>query len=158
MGMRTWTEYGYGFPVFTGSNATNVLEFFKNHEHTFIQAAGPKRHKEFYCALDELEDTAETDGILDEDIIREGLFDKTASAIAMIINRENNLTGFEGFQSDSEYDTPETVMYVKDFPWHFNQKERQTTLDEINGICNMYANELGIPEREIGDKELKYYG
>ena len=162
MSSRSWTESGIGFPIFTGDNCYNVLEFFKNHEDSFKAVFGEKTHKEVFCALDQLEEAAEIDGEMDEEIMCEGfddIFDyNTADFIASIINYECGIKGIQGFQSDGDCGTEETVMYTAGFPWQMSDKEKNLTSEMIEDILKKYAKELAIPEEEIGDQLLEYYG
>ena len=160
MSMRSWTENGYGFGLFTGNNSADVIEFLKNHEETFRNVCGEKTCDETYAALDQLEDEAEKEGIMDEDILSDGLTDllspSVASAVAQIICYETGVKGFEGFPSGEYCD--ETVMYVPAFPWQMSQKEKELGPDDIHNILAQYAEELNVPESEIGDQELEYFG
>ena len=162
MGMQSYTESGIGFPLFTENNAADILEFFKNHEKSFQKACVEKTYKEVYSALDELKDKAEKDGVLDNNLIYDGLCDifdyNTAGNIAVIMNCENDVFGFEGFQAQDECETEETVIYTKAYQWQMTEKEKDLTEEDIRSILRKYASELNIPESSVEEQFLEYYG
>ncbi len=151
---------GLGITLFTGKNAANIMEFFKNHEDSHKRAAGYKRHKEVYCALDYIEDNAEEGGFLNEKALKDGLVDLfrntggTAEEIAMIIREETSVSGFKGF-TECPF-TEGMILYVQSFPWQLSNEERALTEKDIVQILEKYGTELGVSSEQIGEKGQAY--
>ena len=65
---------------------------------------------------------------------------------------------FDGYSSDGECETPETIMFPLGYPWQFTVEERCLTLEELNEILLNFANLFGFKGKHIDYQELHYYG
>lgn len=143
--------YGYGFSVEHLTNIDLVKEILIN---SFKDEELKKMVKET---------KAENMYDLFEDIEVEHLM---SEAISMFIadwmtnNKKINPKGiqFEGYASDGECDTEETVMFPILYPWLYTPEERNLTKDELHEILCNFAKLLGVKLEEIDYKELHYYG
>ena len=161
--MRSWTESGIGFDIFTGSNYMDVVSFFENHKESYKEMVSEAVFQEVFSSLHRLKkDAVDEDGELDDEGLMDGLDDmfdfNVGSAIALIINYENGTSGFEGFPACGETDVEEAILYVPSYPWQLTEKEKTVTSEDIYSICEKYCKELNIPVDTIGDKELEYFG
>ena len=50
------------------------------------------------------------------------------------------------------------IFLANGAPWSFNPKERSISESDFLALCKKYAEKLGVPEEDIGDIEIEYFG
>ena len=161
MSMRSWTEYGYGFPLYTGKNGLKILDFFAKHRISYFSCHKLDTAVKIYSKLKDLRLSVKDAEDPEENLLNgfEDIFDfHISDEIASIINHENRINGFRGFQADGDTGAEDTVMYTLSYPWQLTEKERSLSEKDLMSICEYYAAELGIPTDSIDYQNLEYYG
>jgi len=155
--------YGYGFEVSFGDDNFDSKKFFgflRNHKETikglydgehiikFIENENPDIDE--FCI--EFADRENCEGYG---------YNTAQNVVADIMNKETGLRFT--FQQDMDSDM-EFVMLPECMPWLLNEKERNTTEDELYNICKKYMEELGFRTEEdyagqlIGMQKVEYFG
>lgn len=125
MSMKSWTEEGYGYPLYNGSNFDNIKSFII-------------RNKEYTNSAVIEQDILDAD---DEFDLNDALGDPAPWVVAEIINTiENNGVHFKGY--DECGDTYQDAMLGIEpfYPWD----SRHVSKEDCNAILKKYAKELGI--------------
>ena len=150
MSMQSWSEYGYGFPVYTGDNTPVIWDFIRSHKDTIPSyAATIQRIEQEAEGLDEEELT---------DLLDESFDWRVGEVIAQIMQAQTGLKLFEGFPACSDCDTDDVVMYVPAYPWNIPEKDKNVTQQQIHEICEWYCKKLEIPTTSIDFQNLEYFG
>lgn len=123
MSWHSWTEDGYGYPLFNEHNLRSVLEFIAD-------------NTEYKEVLD-----CETDYDA-YDIMGQCC----ADTIAEIINKRERLTIFRGYTTCGDTDQEEYLGVEPAYPWSMSENDKQLTKERANSILIKYANILGIKE------------
>ena len=173
MSMNSAFDYGYGMYV-DGVPDIKLLKVLADHTDTLNKMLGHEvsafknmfaRHKDdgedfdFYDVTEEDCNDMEEDDVYrldDRDYEPEGphLY---FSILSAIINEEQGIrTDYSEGQSDIDSDP--AIMVCCGMPWKFTKKERDMEEEDYHEIFSKYAKELGIPESEVGDVEVEYYG
>ena len=154
--MRSWTENGYGFSLFTGENAKKVVAFLQGKKKFLEDIYGKEEADK---VVEELAGMAEIED--DEDVVsalQDAFEFNPSGTIAQIINKETGALGFDGFCCDGDCDTYDTVMYVPAYPWQMSEVDQALTQDKLDKILKPYMKSLGVPFEELGEQELEYFG
>ena len=138
--MRTWTEYGYGYPLFNGSNLPNIVRFIvENNEGRY----SGETIQNMYEATDEFK-----------------LYDYTEDPVPWVVAETiNNLEGttvFRGYQDDGDTNQESMIGIEPCYPWTMNSNDPKTK-EEANALLNKYAKILGITETP-SDFTAEYFG
>lgn len=133
MSMCSWTEEGYGIPLWTGNNFRNVVDFIVSHEFSDITTND----------LSVLESICEEQ---DEFELECFLNDPASYWVAEIINNLEGTEIFSGFRECGDTDQEQYVGVSPRYPWNLSVRDRQLTREEVDKILNKYATLLGIEE------------
>ena len=125
MSMRSWSEYGYGFALFNGSNLKSVVDFII--ENTELDIEGKN-------ALLDSHDEWEIYDVLGE---------SASQVVSDIINNKEGIRDVCGYDSCSDTDQVQMIGIAPSYPW-LNQKNM--SLDEANNLLCRYADMLGITD------------
>ena len=135
MSMKSWTEYGFGYPLFNDSNEGKIREF--------LAVNIPELSKQILKA-DYIENVMD---ILDMDISCE---------IAEIINRLEGKNLFYGYPNCGDTDQEEMLGISPAYPWQL-KPEDMITKEEATSLLKKYADILGITD-EPDYFEAEYFG
>lgn len=151
MSMQESVYYGYGFQIEEITNIDLVKEILIDsfQDEEMKEAVRKSEATDMYEIITDIE----VDHMMDEAV-------SMAIANWMSSNEELNPLGirFEGYDSDGECDTQETVMFSIGYPWQFTAEERSLTQEDLHEILCKFANLFGVKERYIDYQELHYYG
>ena len=131
MSMICWSEEGYGFELFNGSNCKTIIEFIiqANHEN-FTQDE-----------VEELRELAKTDDI-------QGLDDFLDAPVSWVvadaINEIEQFSLIKGYQSSEKDDTGQYIGIDPRYPWSLSDAERKLTKSDCDDLLDKYAKMLGI--------------
>ena len=155
--------YGYGFEIsFGGDNfdSKKFFDFLRNHKETikglydgesiikFIENENPDSDE--FC--EEVADRENCEGYG---------YNSARNVVADIMNKETGLRFTNQFDMDSG---TEYVMLPECMSWLLNEKEKNTTEQELHDICKKYMDELGFSTEEdyegqlIGMQKVEYFG
>lgn len=126
MSMMSWTEIGYGYPLFI-DNFDNIKEFLANHTD-ILGLENDVKEKIMQCDDDE--------GSL-ENAVQEPV----PWAVARVMNALENTDIFKGYQSCGNTDQDAMIGVEPLFPWDV---KHIMTQDEVNEIMEKYSELLGI--------------
>ena len=140
MSMKSWTEKGYGFPLFNGTD-----EQFEQVK-TFLSA----NCQELPIVSTPEEITACKD-ISDLD----NIYDSAAYAVACALNRSLGVDYISGYASDADTGQQEMIGIYPDFPWIVGNLPK--TEEEAKTIMEKAALLLGISGKP-DYFEAEYYG
>jgi hypothetical protein len=155
--MTTSIIYGFGFNVDEISDE-RLIAFMIKHKDTFCKS---DTENELFCEVVNLTDLdIDVYGI--EDFFEEYACDVSGhegkgSVISNVISRETGIR-MEYQMAQSDCDGYPSVLLVEAYPWNYNEKERNLTIDSLTELLLPYAKELGLRERDIDGLEVEYYG
>lgn len=138
MSWRSWTEQGYGFPLYTGKNLGALKKFLMKRE-TNNKIATEIRDAE------------------DETDLEDVLGDPVSWTVAGIIRSETGYESFIGFTSCGDTNFEEHIGFCADHPWRFKGKDAAMTLEDAQKVLEKYAAELEI-DTEPDYFEAEYCG
>lgn len=154
MSMRSSFVYGYGFIVDEITDE-KLIDFIKNHKDTFCKA---DYEKELFEEM--LEYT-------EEEYYLENFFDDyycdcsgqggRGAVVSNIISRETGIR-IEYQMGQSDCDSYPSILFTETYPWNYNEKERNLTVESLTEILLPYAEELGLSKKDIDVLEIEYYG
>lgn len=146
MSMKSWTEYGYGYKLFTGDNIGKIRDFLVgNVELLSVQS----------LTEEDIEDirSAEDDEELEEKL-EEYFDDPIPYVVAGIIQaKEGASCGIKGFRADSDTDQEAMLGIEPSYPWQTEYRSKE----ECDEVLKRYAELLGITE-EPDFFDAEYYG
>ena len=151
MSCQESVNYGYGFPIEEITNIDLVKAIL---EESFQDEMMKERVRNTQANdMYELITNIEVEYMHDESI-------SMILANWMSCNEMCNprVIRFDGYHSDGECDTQETIMFSLGYPWQCTAEERCLTQDELHEILCKFANLFGMKERHIDYQELHYYG
>ena len=138
MSMKSWSENGFGYPVYDNN-------FYKMKEFLLANIT----NEELLKGLQNAKSNSDIESALQ-------FHDTSASEIiADTINKNEGVDVFSFYKKD-ENDEPEAVGIVPVYPWTITSAEMKTQ-DEYVAILNKYAEILGITEKP-DYFEREYYG
>lgn len=154
MNMKTDIVYGYGFMVDEIPDDV-IIDFIKNHKETFCKS---DTENELYEEM--LEYTKEAYDL--ENFFEMYSCDHTGmegngAVISNIISRETGIR-FEYQCGDADCNSYPSVLFVETYPWNYNEKEKNLTVESLNEILLPYVIELGLNRSNIDALEIEYYG
>lgn len=171
MSMKTSIAYGYGFPL-TSLTTEHFVSFINKHQHTMVKIKNSDKINETcktavdklsnFCYFSKAEEITnlEIDDIANDFYAITDLYGEMGmlSIIALIMSVETNIM-FNYQPGDGECDSEPSIILPSGNPWQFNEKEKQLkSADDLDEIIKPYTRELHIPEEEIGELEVEYYG
>lgn len=131
MSMQSWTEEGFGVPLFTEHNEEKVFRFIAEHSPEYGTVDDfRKAMEEGWYAFD----------------FWDNLGDPASWIVADIINRLEGTTIFKGYVSCGDTDQEEMIGIEPCFPWTMNEKDRSLTSLQAHELMEKYAAILGIKE------------
>lgn len=133
MGMRNWSEQGYGYTLFNDNNFQCIIDFWVSH--------GDYDREEL--------SKCETEYDLDE-----VCSDQASHAVASIIQSETNIPYIFGFDR-SEY-SKQHIGIGPVYPWNVEAGDL-ISQKHVHTILKEYAHELGITENP-DYFECEYFG
>ena len=157
MSMRSSFVYGFGFEVENILDRV-LLDFMINHKNTFCKT---DIENDLFC---------EVVNFTDEDLDAYGLEDffesyqcdctgqeGVGAVISNVISRETGIM-VEYQMGQSECGSYPSVLLAETYPWNYNEKERNLTVESLTEILLPYAEELGLSKDDINALEIEYYG
>lgn len=139
MSMHSWSEDGFGYPVY-GDN------FYKLKDFLLENITDEKILKEI----------KDTESNLDIESVLLSHDTSASEIIADAINKKENVNVFSFYAQETDGGEPEAVGIAPVYPWTITTEEMKTR-DEYIAILNKYAEILGITE--CPDYfEREYYG
>ena len=145
MSMISWTENGFGFPLFNGKNIEPLARFVvQNSDYGY----GEEQIKEI------IEDCNDGDWA-----VYERLFDESASwAISRIINDKEGTSCVRGYDACGNTDQEEYLGVEPIYPWRATEGDlRLKTENDAIEFLSKYATALGITEVPA-DFTAHYFG
>lgn len=137
MSMRSWSEQGYGYPLFNGKNFRRVVDFIiENDEKNYTD-----------------EEAREMRDCEDEFDLEEYIDDPVSWKVAEIINRLENTSVFQGYQPCGDTDVESHIGVGLIYPW----SDERMSKEKANGILMKYAGVFGIEEAP-DYFDLEYFG
>lgn len=154
MSMRSSFVYGYGFIVDEITDE-KLIEFIKKHKDAFCKSDEEKALFEEMLEYTEEEYDLEDffDGYSCDCSGQEG----RGAVISNIISRETGIR-IEYQMGQSDCDSYPSVLFTETYPWNYNDKERNLTVESLTKILLPYAEELGLSKKDIDALEIEYYG
>ena len=150
------TDHGYGFIVTYDPEL--LFQFVCNHKNSYIHAN--KDNESNFEQMTEEYNSFHNDGFFDENNFLEAIDHIDGAfwinAIADIMNAETGLSCFIGVMGDWYTDSDDSVLFMPTYPWMMTEKDKNLTCDELKAICKKYAEELDIPEEDIGDLHITH--
>ena len=133
MSMQEYVYYGYGFPIEEITNISLVKEILINYF---------QNDEEMQELIEESEANDMYELITEVEVIH--MLDESISMVLAKWMSSNEMCNprfirFDGFHSDGECDTQETVMFSSGFPWQFTSEERCLTKEELHQILCKFA-------------------
>ena len=144
MSMRSWSEEGFGFPLFNGKNERKVYHFLCDH------GLFDGDQEEFLEAIED------PDGDMN-DVFWEFIGEPASWRIGSEISRLEGLTVVRGYNSCSDTDQEEMIGIEPAYPWEMNEKDLALTKEKAVSILKKYALVLGI-DAEPDYFDAEYYG
>ena len=123
MSWHTWTEDGYGYPLFNDNNLRKVLKFIAENTE--------------YKEIEDCETDYDASDIMGQ---------CCADTVADIINGREQLTIFRGYPSCGDTNQEEYIGVEPLYPWTMSENDKDLTKEEANKILCKYAALLGIEE------------
>lgn len=147
MSMKTWTEEGYGYPLYNGENTKNIIRFLIDNKAVDSE----KLEKLENLMKEDLPNITESD-------IEECINDFPAYAVGSIICKKEGLSNLMGYIACSDTDIDSHLGFFKTYPWdNMTERSRKLTQKDADKILEKYAKVLGIEEKP-DYFELEYYG
>lgn len=134
MSSMSWTEPGYGFSLYNGSNMDEVKEFLINNK----EFSGDYADAFLNVSDDDIRDASE------EYELQELLGNPVSYIIVEIMNKKENCIMFKGYKSCADTDQPEMLGIEPLYPW---QQGQPRSREECDALLNKYAVQLGITEK-----------
>ena len=136
MSMRSWTEDGYGFPLYNGKNAEQIARFVLNNCDSAYEYDDEQLNEILQACKD------------DDWAVYERLFDESASwVIARIINDKENTSCFRGYDACGDTDQDEYLGIEPMYHWMATEGDKKIKHeDDAFQLLAKYAAELGITE------------
>lgn len=121
MSMCSWTESGYGYPLFNGNNLNKIKKFLENDfkEYNFEKCE-------------------------DEDDLEDLLGESVSWCVANIINNKENVNIFTGYQACGDTDQEEMIGIRPMYPWEMKDI---ILIEKADELLNKYGEILGITEK-----------
>lgn len=152
MSMNSFHIYGYGFA--SDCDEGKLIDFIKAHKDTFCRS---NEEKEMYKEmLDHTSDEYDLEDFFSSYSDDQSGNEGCGAVISNVMSRETGLR-FEYCKSDSECNTPASVVLSCGYPWQYNEAERNLSQARLDEICKVYMDELGIFGEPDG-LELEYFG
>lgn len=133
MSMCSWTEEGYGFPLWTGKNFKTVCDFIVAHMNEPLS----NEDRNVLDSICKEQDEFELEMFLD---------DPASSRVAEIINEQEGTRIFRGFRECGDTNQEQYLGAEPWFPWELSENDRQLTRGDVDRILDKYAVQLGINE------------
>ena len=144
MSMKSWTEPGYGFRLYTGDNLGKIREFIMGNIGC-LKNPPVVITNELFKYIYEAEDEAELEDALDYPV---------PWMVAEIIRaKEGQTCGVKGYRSDGDTDQEAMLGIEPSYPWQTEYRSQE----DCDLLLATYAEQLGITEKpDYFDAE--YYG
>ena len=133
MSMRSWTENGFGMPLFSGYNDGMVYGFLKEHSPELVPT-----EEELQEALDSGDDICY--------ILWDYIGEPVSWHIANIINKLEGTTVFKGYAPCGDTNQEEMIGIEPAYSWTMNDVDRSLTKGRAMELLNKYGRLLGIQE------------
>lgn len=156
MSMQTNMIYGYGFEVCYVDDE-KLIEFIKNHKETFCKS---DEEKELFEELLKYEpDDYCLDDLLEESDVTCDVTGRTGFGVPIsnIISRETGIRVQYEIGCGDCGSVP-SVLFSEQYPWNYNEKEKNLTVDSLNELFIPYVKELGLSKEVLGGLAVEYYG
>ena len=154
MSMRSFIVYGYGFIVDEVPD-DKLIDFIKNHKDAFCKLNDEKEL--FNEMLEYTKEEYDLEDFFDYYYCDSSGQEGRGAVISNIISRETGIrVEYQSGQSDC-YSYP-SVLFAEGYPWLYNKKEKNLTVDSLTEILLPYAEELGLSRKDIDTLEIEYYG
>ena len=140
MSTRSWSECGYGYPLFNCENSSKIKEFIIKH-----------RYSNDKLMADTIRNAA------DEYDLEDILGYPVVWIIAEIIRGLEDTNLVIGYQACGNTDTHAHIGFEPRFPWSMSEDDFRITEERATEILSKYAKELGITEKPTYF-ELEYFG
>ncbi len=150
---RTWSERGYGFEIFNGSNMDAVKNYLIEHCQKYIHPFDyvQKKYIDFCEQTKEEILNAEDEYELAE-ITGEG---GCSYCIAEYLNEKYNTNIFAGYAPSDIAETADYIGVAPLYPW---QIKGSITKEQAEEILETLATELEMEGKEIDDFDIEYGG
>ena len=159
MSMRSSFVYGFGFEVYDVKPLA-LIGFIENHKETLIKS---DLEREMVETINNTENGLFAYNIAEEyfedweyacDVTGQEGF---GAVISNVISRETGIR-IEYQMGQSDCGSYPSVLLAETYPWLYNEKERNLTVDSLTEILLPYAEELGLSKDDIDALEIEYYG
>ena len=148
-----WHIYGPGFDV-ADAEPDRIRNFLREHEPALAKEAEKIEDEEGRTLHELLHDAAISDSeFVDTLIDLEYKCGNVAPYIGCVMSEE---TGIRFDTPGTTEDGEDCVMFCPAMPWEYNEKEKPLTQDELFGLIQKYADELGVKFNP--DLDLVYDG
>ena len=131
MSYSRWSEPGYGFKLWNGSNGKDIVNFIAEHKSDFLS----REEADEIC--EEIEKNGYTDFFEDE---------PASYIVSEIINTLENATMFSGYRACGDTDQEEMIGISPMYPWFMNQGD-YVTKEMADEALKKYGKMLGITEK-----------
>lgn len=145
MSMKSWTEEGFGFNLFTEGNMDKVKDFLVDNIETVkkVQHLTELSEDEIRACEDEIE-------------MNDILFEPVSRVVANVINELEGMSVFAGYDSCGDTDQDMMIGIIPAYPWGLKESD-MITKEKAEELLNKYAEALGIDE-EPDYFEAEYFG
>ena len=153
MSMHTEVIYGYGFSIENIDEAA-LNRFVLNHKDSLMA---------FPYLTDEVKkeaiSLAESGSGIWDDMCYLELTDGDGSALNLVVAILRQETGI-GFETHIGENSEESAILLPEtHVWLYNEAERAIESEEqMDGILHPYVVELGIPQYDVGQQRIEYFG
>lgn len=142
MSMRSWSECGFGYKLFNGSNFDRVKKFLMDHVDVLCYGSANENKSTLSKCCDEFD-------------IELAIGSYPSTCVANIINSIENCFDFCGFDPCGDCGTDEHFGIPMSFPWDCDSKFRDK--DGAIKVLKKYAEQLGI-DGDPSEFDLEYFG
>lgn len=145
MSMKSWSEYGYGFPLFNGKNIEHVVQFIIS-------------NGEYQYSEDELKELLEICEAHDEGSLWDFFDEPVSWLVAKIINEKEGMAIVRGYGSCGDTDQEEYLGVEPCYPWQMGKGYRKLKSEnDAAALLTEYMEKLGV-DGEPDYFEARYLG
>jgi len=135
MSMRSWSEYGFGFPLYNGDNYEQVVRF--------IIRNGGRDYTD-----DEVEDLMGLCKRRDEALLQDFFDNPVSFEVASIINDLEGTTFVRGYSPCGDTDQEEYIGIEPCYSWEMRGNDMKIkTVEDASVLLTKYASQLGVSDK-----------
>lgn len=133
--------YGYGFKC--DFSEDKLIEFVKLHKETFCKIA----EKDLYEEIINVEGCELARLLSDYNYCCDlSKFEGLGSIVSNVMTNETGIT-FGYFPKDVGCGVFGAILFLMEYPWDYNEKEKNLKRKNLKEICKKYMNELNIIDK-----------